>query len=199
MWEKDRLHHVGYHRLAGWFHFVVVIAMANLYDWPMETDWRQVKLNLYLKHRIVCMFVSLLSHFWLIHFFLLFLLYQTYCRPLSSYMCSITPETAKVQLSAADSQTVPTVATGVSKPLCCRLTLTFTLTSENLSLYITLLLYWSSINYAAHVADILTPTTHGRTRCRQSQLRFVLSPLLLHLRLLIVPVGYSTFHIDLAS
>ena len=37
------------------------------------------------------------------------------------------------------------------------------------------------------------------TRCSQSELRFVLSPLLLHLRLLIVPVGYSTFHIDLAN
>ena len=46
----------------------------------------------------------------------------------------------EVQVSAADYQTVPTVATGVSKLLCCRLTLTFTLTSENLSLYITLLL-----------------------------------------------------------
>ena len=45
---------------------------------------------------------------------------------------------------AADSQGVPTVATGVSKSLCCRLTLAFTLTSENLSL----LLYWSLYNYA---------------------------------------------------
>ena len=40
------------------------------------------------------------------------------------------------------SETVPTVATGVSMPLCCRLTLTVTLTSENLWLYITLFLYW---------------------------------------------------------
>ena len=67
--------------------------------------------------------------------------------------------TCEVQVSAADSQTVPTVATGVSKPLGCRLTLTFTLTSENLSLYTILLLYWSLYNYAAHAADILTPTT----------------------------------------
>ena len=89
-------------------------------------------------------------------------------RPLSSYMCSITPETAKVnssyshmrgQVSAADFQTVPTVATGVSKPLVCRLTLTFTLTSENLSVYITLSFDWSLYNYAAHTADILTRTT----------------------------------------
>ena len=64
--------------------------------------------------------------------------------------CSITPKTTKVgssyshvrtvQVSAADSQTVLPVATGVSKPRCRRLTLTFTLTSRNLALYITLLL-----------------------------------------------------------
>ena len=71
---------------------------------------------------------------------------------------SVAIATCEVQVSA-DSQTVPTVATGVSKLLCCRLTLTFALTSENLSLYITLLLYWSLYNYAAHAADILTPTT----------------------------------------
>ena len=67
-------------------------------------------------------------------------------------MCPITPQTAvaiatcEVQVSAADSQTVPTVAAGVSKPLCCRLTLTLTLTSENLSLYTTLLFYKPTIN-----------------------------------------------------
>ena len=89
-------------------------------------------------------------------------------RPLPSYMCSITPETPRsavaistceVQVSAADSQTVPTVATGVSQPLCCWLTLTFTLTSENISLYTILLLCWSLYNYAAHAADIFTPIT----------------------------------------
>ena len=74
-------------------------------------------------------------------------------------MSAVALATCEVQVSAADSQTVPTVATGVSKPLCCRLTLTFTLTSDNLSLYITLLLYWSLYNYASHAADILTPTT----------------------------------------
>ena len=37
--------------------------------------------------------------------------------------------------------------------------LIFTLTSDNLSLYITLLLYWSLYNCAAHAADILTATT----------------------------------------
>ena len=37
------------------------------------------------------------------------------------------------------------------------------MTSDNLSLYITQLLYWSLYNYAAHAADILTSATvvHG--------------------------------------
>ena len=95
------------------------------------------------------MFVSLLSHFWLINSFYLHLLYQPYVG-LCQVTCvqshqrqptsAVAIATCEVQVSAADSHTVPTVATGVSKPLCCRLTLTFTLTSENLSLYITLLL-----------------------------------------------------------
>ena len=114
------------------------------------------------------MFVSLLSHVWLIHFFHPHLLYQTYvslCQATCVQSHQRQPRSAVaiaacgVQVSAVDSQTVPTVATGVSKPLCCRLTLTFTLTSDNLSLYITLLLYWSLYNYAVHAADILTPTT----------------------------------------
>ena len=88
---------------------------------------------------------------------------STISRPLSSYACvqshyeqpcsAVAIATCEVQVSAADSQTVPTIATGVSKPLCCRLT------SENLSLYTTLLLYRCLYNYAAHAADILTPTT----------------------------------------
>ena len=94
-------------------------------------------------------FVSLLSHFWLIHLLYLHLLYQPYvglCQAtrVQSHQrqstSAVAIATCEVQVSAADYQTVPTVATGVSKPLCCRLTLTFTLTSENLSLYITLLL-----------------------------------------------------------
>ena len=97
----------------------------------------------------IILFVSLLSHFWLIHLFYLHLLYQPYVG-LCQATCvqshqrqstsAVAIATREVQVSAADYQTVPTVATGVSKPLCCRLTLTFTLTSENLSLYITLLL-----------------------------------------------------------
>ena len=128
-----------------------------------------------------CLFVSLLSHFRLIHSFYLHLLYQPYVG-LCQATCvqshqrqptsAVAIATCEVQVSAADSHTVPTVATWVSKPLCCRLTLTFALTSENLSLYITVLLllvviqlcspccpcnklyyfYWSLYNYAAHAA-----------------------------------------------
>ena len=98
--------------------------------------------NLPISVLIVCLFVSLLSHFWLIHFFHLHLLYQPYlglCQAqcVQSHqrqpMSAVAITTCEVQVSAADSQTVPTVANGV-------LTLTFTLTSENLSLYTTLLL-----------------------------------------------------------
>ena len=96
----------------------------------------------------VCLFVSLLNHFWIIHLFKLHLLYQPYvCRPLSSYMCSITPEIANVGSSYSHMRG-PGVGCWLSDRSncshwsfeCCRLTLTFTLTSENLSLYITLLL-----------------------------------------------------------
>ena len=111
---------------------------------------------------LLCLFVSLIIHFWLIHFFHLHLLYQPYVG-LCQATCvqshqrqprsAVAIATSEVQVSAADSQTVPTVATEVSKPLCCRLTLTFTLTSEKLSSDTTLLLYWSLYNYAAHAAD----------------------------------------------
>ena len=126
-----------------------------------------------MKHSIgnsFFLFVSLLSHFWFIHVSYLHLLYQPYVD-LSQATCvqshqrqptlAVAVATCEVQVSAADSHTVPTVATGVSKPLCCLLTLTFTLTSENLSLFVTLIyyFYWSLYNYAAHAADILTPTT----------------------------------------
>ena len=47
--------------------------------------------------------------------------------------------------------------------------------------------YWSLYNYAAYAAD----SNYCRTRCRQSQLRFVLSPLILHPHLL------GTFQLDI--
>ena len=45
------------------------------------------------------LFVSLLSQFWLIHFSSPTPALSTICKPLSSYMCSITPGTVKVSSS----------------------------------------------------------------------------------------------------
>ena len=121
-------------------------------------------------------------------FFHLHLLYQPYlgfCQApcVQSHqrqpMSVVAITSCKVQVSAADSQTIPTVATGVSKALCCRLTLT--LTSENLAIYTTLLLLLVLIQLCSTCCWYLD----CRTRCRQSQLMFVLSPLLLHLRRLL--------------
>ena len=81
--------------------------------------------------------------------------------PLSSSMCSIAPETADFG-SSYNRMRGPGIGcwfSDRSKYSHWSLTLTFTLTSENISLYTTLLFYWSFYNYAAHAADILTPTT----------------------------------------
>ena len=131
-------------RLSEWI-VLITITRFLFGVWPLMM-WNTLMLPWFL---LVCLFVSLLSHFWLIHLFYLHLLYQPYvglCQAtrVQSHQrqstSAVAIATCEVQGSAADYQTVPTVATGVSKPLCCRLTLTFTLTSENLSLYITLLL-----------------------------------------------------------
>ena len=92
-------------------------------------------------------------------------------------MCSITPETANVG-SSYNRIRGPGIGCWFSDRSNCShwsLTLTFTLTSENLSLYITLLLVLVLIHLDSN---------YSRTRCRQSQPGFVLSPLLLHPRLL---------------
>ena len=92
-------------------------------------------------------------------------------------MCSITPETANVG-SSYNRMRGPGIGCWFSDRSNCShwsLTLTFTLTSENLSLYTTLLLVLVLIHLDSN---------YCRTRCRQSQPRFVLSPLLLHPRLL---------------
>ena len=102
---------------------------------------------------------------------------STISRPLSSSMCSITPETANVG-NSYNRMRGPGIGCWFSDRSNCNhwsLTLTFTLTSENISLYTTLLLVLILIHLDSNFC---------RTRCRQSQLRFVLSPLLLHPRLL---------------
>ena len=97
--------------------------------------------------------------------------------------------TCDVQVSAAYSQTVPTVTKGVSKQLCCRLSI-YNDHWEPIIIWITLVLNWSLYNYCSprcwHHVSI-----YCRTICSQSQLRSVLSPLLLHLHLL------ATFQSDI--
>ena len=86
---------------------------------------------------------------------------STIYKPLPSSTCSITPETANVG-SILNRIRGPGIGCWFSDRSNCShwsLTLTFTLTSENLSLYTTLLVYWSLYNYAAHAAVILTRTT----------------------------------------
>ena len=126
---------------------------------------------------LYCLFVSLLSHFWLINFCPRTPALSTISRPLSSSMCSITPEKANVG-SSYNRMRGPGIGCWFSDRSNCShwsLTLTFTLTSENLSLYTTLLLVLILIHLDSN---------YCRIRCRQSQPRFVLSPLLLYPRLL---------------
>ena len=132
----------------------------------------------------VCLFVSLLRQFWPIHFFHTPGL-STLSWPLSTSMCSITPETANIG-SNYNRMRGPGIGywfSDRSNYSHWSLTLTFTLTSDNLSLYTTLLLLLVLIQLCNprcwHV-----DSNYCRTRFGQSQLRFVLSPLLLHPRLL---------------
>ena len=89
--------------------------------------------------------------------------------------------TCEVHVSATDSHTVPAAATGVAMPLCCELINPGINTDqwEPIAIY-------HSINLMV-VIKLCSPrcwhldSNYCRTRCRQPQLRFVLSPLLLHL------------------
>ena len=110
---------------------------------------------------------------------------STISRPLSSSMCSITPETTNVG-SSYNRMRGPGIGCWFSDRSNCShwsLTLTLTLTSENISLYTTLLLLLVLIQLCSPRCWHLD-SNYCRTRCRQSQLMFVLSPLLLHPRLL---------------
>ena len=110
---------------------------------------------------------------------------STISRPLSSSMCSVTPETANIG-SSYNRMRGPGIGCWFPDRSNCShwsLTLTFTLASENLSLYTTLLLLLVLIQLCSPRCWHLD-SNYCRTRCRQSQPRFVLSPLLLHLRLL---------------
>ena len=131
---------------------------------------------------------------------------STICRPLSSYVCSITLETANVG-SSYNHMLGPGVGCWFSdRSNCSHWSFEAAVLPINPTIYTDQwepIVIYHSITLLV-VIQLCSPrcwhldSNYCRTRCRQSQLRFVLSPLLLHLRLLIVPVGYSTFHIDLA-
>ena len=101
---------------------------------------------------------------------------STISRPLSSSMCSFTPETANVG-SSYNRMRGPGIGCWFSDRSNCShwsLTLTLTLTSENISLYTTLLLLLVLIQlYSPRCWHL--DSNYCRTRCRQSQLMFVLS------------------------
>ena len=130
------------------------------------------------------MFVSLLSHFWRVQlFFPPIPALSTISRPLSMSMYSITP--ANVGRSY-NRMRGPGIGCWFSDRSNCShwsLTLTLTMTSENRSLYATLLLLLVLIQLCSPRCWHLD-SNYCCIRCRQSQLRFVLSPLLLHPRLL---------------
>ena len=124
-----------------------------------------------LRMRRECLFVSLLSHFWLIHFFPPTPALSTISRPLSSSMCSITSETTNVcssynrmrgpgigcwfsdrsncshwSFEAAVLPINPNIYTDQWEPIVMYHSITFTFTGPYTTMH-------------AQAADILTPTT----------------------------------------
>ena len=94
---------------------------------------------------------------------------STISRPLSSYMCLITPETAKVGSSYSHMRGPGIGCWFSDRSNCSHRSFEaavlpikpniYTDQWETIIKYTTLLFYWSLYNYAAHAADILTPTT----------------------------------------
>ena len=138
------------------------------------------------------LFVSLLSHFWHINFFSSASALSTICRPLSSYMCSITPETAKVCNSYSHMRGPGIDCWFSDRFKCSHWSFEVAVLLINPNIYTG---QWQPI-FIYHSITLLVVTQlrsphcwhlHSKHCCtigRQSQLRFVLPPLLLHLRLL---------------
>ena len=100
--------------------YVTAMATGGCFWVPLR--WYLGKFCMKMSFHTVLLFISLLSHFWLIHFFHLHLLYQPYLGPCEAQcvqshqrqpMLAVAITACKVQVSAVDSQTVPTAATGV--------------------------------------------------------------------------------------
>ena len=138
-------------------------SVATLPYWPRQTGDDYIVL-------FVCFITKSFLTYSFFHLHLLYQPYQGLCQAtcVQSHQwqprSAVAIATCEVQVPAADSQTVPTVVTGASKPLCCRLTLTFTLTSENLSLYTTLLFVLVFIQLCSPRCWHLD-SNYCRTRC----------------------------------
>ena len=152
-----------------------------------------------------CLFVCFITKSFLTYSFVLPTpTLSTICRPLSSYTCLITPETVNVGSSYSHMRG-PGVGCWLSdRSNCSHWSFEADVLPINPNIYTDqwepIIIYHSIILLVLiQLCSWHLDSNYCRTGCRQSQLRFVLSPLLLHLRLLIVPVGYSTFHIDLAN
>ena len=146
-----------------------------------------------LKFGMLTMFVCFITKSFLTYsFFSPIPTLSTISRPLSSYMCSITPETANVG-SSYNRMRGPGIGwwfSDRSNSSHWSLTLTFTLPSVNLSLYTTL---------SVVLVLIYLDSNYCRTRCRQSAEVCTVAAAIAYASVGDVPVGYSTFHVDLAS
>ena len=147
--------------------------------YPEEKKQTKYRPSSYWNNPDNCLFVCFITKSFLTYsFFSPTPALSTISRPLSSSMCSITPETANVG-SSYNRMRGPGIGWWFSDRSNCSprsFTLTFTDQWEHIAIYHSIYFYWSLYNYLG--------SKYCRTRCRQLQLRFVLSPLLLHLRLL---------------
>ena len=156
---------------------------------------------------ISCLFVSLLNHFWLIHFFHQHLLLPTICRTLVGYLCSITLETAKV-CSSYNHMRGPGIGRWFSDRSNCShrsfeaavLQIKpdiYTDHLDNLSSCITLLLYW---RYTIMRPTLLTSWLQLLVYKVQTITAEVctVATAIPSASVGAVPVGYSTCHVDLA-
>ena len=161
--------------------------MSLRFERGIHRSWDDSYLNWSIMLWIL-IFVLIITKSFLTYFFPPTPTLSTISRPSPSSMCSITPETATVG-SRHNRMRGPGIGCWFSDRSNCS-HWSLTLTSENLSLYTTLLVLLVLIQLCSlrcwHI-----DSNYCRTRCRQSQLRFVLSPLPLHPRLL------GTFQYDI--
>ena len=139
--------------------------------------------------KLDCLFVCFITKSFLTYSFVLpSPTLSTVCRPLSSYVCSITPETANVGSSYSHMRG-PGVGCWFSyHSNCSHWSFEAAVLPINPNIYTDQwepIVIYHSITLLV-VLPLCSPrcwhldSSYCRTRCRQSQLRFVLSPRLLH-------------------